>query len=130
MDLKIKTELYAKQLRARLKELKDARPKQLADYHDAVKRWRLDLARWIQENGGRRVLDAKPVKNPHWSDCAGFSTDDFFRGSPQPPDYPDDKVIREIQALLRQLGITGQETVTVSTEDVARLLEGAPLRER
>ena len=110
MDLKIKTELYAKQLR--------------------IKRWRLDLARWIQENGGQRVLDAKPMKNPHWSDRAGFSTDDFFRGSPQPPDYPDDKVICEIQALLRQLGITGQETVTVSTEDVARLLEGSPLRNR
>ena len=131
METKIKTEAYAKQLRARLKELQDARPKLLADYHDAVEQWRLDLARWIQEHGGQRALDAKPQKErPQYiSDRAGFSTDDFFRGSPLPPVYPDDRVIREIRALLRQLSITGQAQVTVSTGDIARLLEGAPIKE-
>ena len=130
MDTKIKTDLFAKQLRARLAQLKEARPRELAAYHDAVKQWRLDLARWIQEHGGQRVLSAQPAKENRWhSDRAGFSTDDFFRGSPLPPEYPDDKVIREIQVLLRQLGITGQATVTVSTGDVARLLEGAPLKD-
>lgn len=130
METKIKTELFAKQLRARLAHLKDERPKQLAAYHDAVKQWRLDLARWIQENGGQRVLDAKPRRErSRWDTNAGFDTSEFFRGSPLPPVYPDDKAIREITALLRQLGITGQATVTVTTETVARLLEGAPLRE-
>lgn len=131
MDTKIKTDLFAKQLRARLAQLKEARPRELAAYHDAVNQWRLDLARWIQEHGGKRVLSATPMKSRerYFGDRAGFSTDDFFRGSPLPPEYPDDKVIREIQVLLRQLGITGQATVTVSTGDVARLLEGAPLKD-
>jgi hypothetical protein len=113
LDTKIKTDLFAKQLRAQLTELKESRAVELAAYHDAVRQWRLDLAQWrldlaqwIQEHGGKH---------------------DFFRGSPLPPEYPDGKAIREIQPLLRQLGITGQATITVSTADVARLLEGAPL---
>lgn len=122
MHTKVKTTVFAKQLRTRLEELKRERTKELDAYHKAVREWRLALATWIKENGGKRILAMKPEKerNRYGHRGLGFSPSEFFEGAPASPEYPTDKVQREIQALLRQLGITGQATVTISTEDMAR----------
>lgn len=125
MITKIKTEKYAAKLRKRLAELRAARPKQVVDHKKAVAKWRADLKGWIATNASKRV-DAIEVEKRNryhsYSDRPEFDTSSFFFGAPNPPEPPSDKQIREIQSLLRHLGITGQATVQVSTEDVARLL--------
>ena len=42
-------------------------------------------------------------------------------GAPNPPREPDDKRIREIQSLLRLIGITGQKSIRVDAKTAERL---------
>lgn len=127
MDTTIKVTLYLNSLQARLTELKtDAQA--LAAYKVDLVKWRQSLADWLTENAKARIdaitvneLKEKQHRNYRLSD-PHFLTDNFFRGCPDAPSYPDDKQIRDITALLRHLSITGQETVKVSTSDVERYL--------
>lgn len=124
MITKIKTTDYAKQLRKKLKELTDARPKILEQYKIDLNRWRADLKAWVRANLDKRI-DALQVQGRgrrHFDYSYDFDAAGFFAGAPKPPKYPDDKQIRNIRNLLQQLGITGQKEVHVSTEDVARYL--------
>ena len=126
MDTKIKATVYAAKLRKRLAELKAQREKNLADYKTNVDAWRKDMAKWLIANAKQKVdaissANLKKERNSYYSG-PGFDTGDFFKGAPAVPTYPRDKQIRDIQNLLRHLGITGQETVNVSTSDVARYL--------
>jgi hypothetical protein len=123
MQTKIKTKTYAARLRAKLKELQEKRPAELASYKKALDAWRKDLKKWIADNAEQRVDKIKIDKTErYFGDRIRFNTSSFFVGAPVPPVYPSDKQIRDIRNLLRHLGITGQETITVSTEDVARYL--------
>ncbi len=127
MDTKVKATVYAKALRARLAELKAAREKALAAYKTGVVAWRAELTTWIVDNAKKRIaaVGADEIKRHRtgYNRRDAFAPGYFFVGAPQPPEYPDDKQIRDISALLRQLGITGVETVNVSTEDVKKYLE-------
>jgi hypothetical protein len=126
MQTKIKTTVYAKQLRAKLKELEAKRKKDLADYKTNFETWRVRLVEWLRTNGVKRVdvITMTEVKNHtnKYHRSVRFDTSAFFAGAPEPPTYPSDKQIRDIKALLRHLGITGQQTINVTTEDVARHL--------
>lgn len=119
---KVKTAAFAKQLRDRLAELKKAKPGVKAAYQRALAKWREDLREWVLAHAAERVADVQPYERSRHREPA-FDSSSFFRGAPLPPEAPTvDRTIRDIQALLRQLGITGQATVTVSTEQVAELL--------
>ncbi len=123
MQTKIKATAYAAKLRAKLAALKAQRPKDQEAYKKALLVWRADLKKWLAEQGPKRVDAAKPERTNRWgSSLARFDGSDFFAGAPVPPVAPDGKQIRDIQHLLRHLGLTGQETILVSTEDVARYL--------
>jgi len=123
MITKIKAKVYAAKLRKRLAALKAERPKQLQEYKDGMAKWRKDMKKWVSEHGAKRVDGLKVEKESRsWRNDIRFNTGEFFSGAPMPPVWPDDKQIREIQALLRHLAITGQQTVQVSTADVASYL--------
>ncbi len=132
MDTQIKTTVYAAKLRKRLAELKTKREKDLAAYKTGVVAWRKAMTKWLTTNAKARV-DAVTVtqlkEDRRYNRGAPFDTGLFFAGCPQPMAYPDDKQIREITSLLRHLGITGQETVRISTSDVEKYLGGGEVDE-
>lgn len=125
MDTTIKVTVYAKSLQGRLADLKAAREKALEAHRNDLTKWRKSLVDWIAKNAKSRIgaITVDELKRTRYgANCTPFDTSSFFRGCPDAPTYPDDKQIREITALLRQLGITGQDTVKVSTSDVERYL--------
>jgi hypothetical protein len=129
MQTKIKATVYAAKLRKRLAELKKQRPVDLAAHKTAVEAWRKALTLWILHNAKARVdaITAKQITDhsaraPRWHLDAERVLMPSFDGAPEPPVYPDDRQIRDITAMLRHLGITGQETILVSTEDVTKYL--------
>ncbi len=127
MDTQIKTTVYAAKLRKRLAELKTKREKDLAAYKTGVVAWRKAMTKWITANAKARVdaVSAAELKGANYYHRGlDINASKFFAGCPQPPPYPDDKQIREITSLLRHLGITGQETVRISTSDVEKYLGG------
>jgi hypothetical protein len=119
MQTKIKTAVYAAKLRKRLTLLKGQREKDLAKYKDDLRAWRTDMTKWILSHARMRVeaIGAAELKRG-----AGLNYYEFFVGSPEPPTYTSDEQVRAIQNMLRHLGITGQATITVSTDDVAKYL--------
>jgi hypothetical protein len=137
MHTKIKVTVYAKKLRAKRDELKKQHEKDLASYKGSFATWKLALEKWIKDNASPRIKQINVAEiqacesRGHYSssDNAGFRTGSFFAGAPKPPTYPKNKCIREIDNLPRHLAITGQTTVSVSTEDVARYLGDGDGRE-
>jgi hypothetical protein len=129
MQTKVKATLYASKLRAALKDKKQDRAKALKLYMAQLVNWRNDLRKWITAHASDRIDDitAKSLQGDRYSrhNSPGFDAGKFFNGAPRPPEYPGDKQIRAIQAVLRQLAMTGQQTITVSTEDVTRLMGDA-----
>ena len=115
MESMMKATTYAKELRAKLKQLQARKPILVANHKKKVAAWRKALTKWVLENAERRV---NAITNLERYERYG----NFFDGAPKPPKEPDFKQIHDIQHLLRHLGITGQQTVKVSTADVARLL--------
>jgi hypothetical protein len=127
-DPKMKTTLYAAKLRKRLAELQTGRKKALKKYENDVRQWKLDLAVWLRTNYNNRI-DA--IKNSELedkyrrSDQPGFYVYKFFSGAPQPPVYPTDKVIRDIQRKIQYLAIIYSNDVYVSEEEVGRFFSGS-----
>lgn len=127
METKIKATVYAAKLRVKLAELKTAREKALADYKIAFTAWKKDLAAWVTKNSKARIdaitqTEVKSVARGRWNSNPCFRMEAFFTGCPAAPEYPDDKQIRDITALLHHLGITGKEEVRLSTADVVKYL--------
>lgn len=127
METRIKATEYAKLLRAKLTTLKAEREKALVDYKTGLVTWKKDLTAWVAKNSKARIeaitsTEVKDSARNHWSSAPGFKAEAFFAGCPKAPSYPDDKMIRDITALLHHLGITGKEEVRLSTSDVQRYL--------
>ena len=123
LETKIKATVYAAKLRTHLAKLRKERPGKLKQYEAAVEHWRDEIAKWLASTGVSRIAKIKLSKKAEpYGGRLMFSAYDLFEGAPVPPEYPDDRQIRDIQSVLRHLGITGQEHVTVSTSDVTRLL--------
>jgi hypothetical protein len=121
-----KVDVFAKKLRAQLVRLKAKREKDLAAYKRDVALWRKAFPKWVAANVASRTekLTAGEIREvPRYGNSrfAGFSAA-LLQGAPEPPAYPDGKPIAKIQALLRHLGITGQETVRISTSEALALL--------
>jgi hypothetical protein len=126
METKIKALAYSKHLHARLKELQTQRKKDIVAYDKALADWRKAMVVWLHNTGSDRVLKmtrSSLMKERRYT-SNGIDTQTFLAGAPVVPKYPSDDGINKIKALLRQLAITRQDTVTVSTEDVEKYLIG------
>ncbi len=125
MYSKIKATTFAAKLRKRLAELKSKRQKDLDAHSSAVEQWRKDMETWITAHLKKRVaainVSALRKCESRYGDGPHFDKSAFFAGAPETPKYPSDEKVRKIQSLLRHIGITGQETVQVSTDEVDAL---------
>ncbi len=125
LQTKMKSTDLAKKLRLRLKELTARRKGELTKYERAVNAWKTAMAKWVKLNGPKKIaaLPKSDLKehNGRWRNNPGFSTEMFWNGCPSAPKYPDDKQARAVRTLLRQLGITGQQTVHLGTDEVKKL---------
>jgi hypothetical protein len=128
METRLKAVAYAKQLKARLEELQAQRKKDLKKYEEDLSTWRGAMIVWLRGEGVNRIVKmpkSKLQEERRWSSGSpGFASDAFFAGAPKVPACPSDKPILKIRALLRQLAISGQEHITVSTKDVEEYLIG------
>lgn len=125
MITKMKVKPFAAKLRKRLAELKAQRTKDVAAYTAKAETWRREMVTWVTANAKQRIAGITNADlRRHESSYGGvhFNAAGFFAGAPQPPTYPSDKQIRKVESLLRHLGITGQETVQMSTEEVEALM--------
>lgn len=122
METIVNTLTYSKKLRTRLRELEAEKVSATAAHKAAVTKWRKDLLAWVKSNAEERTAKLSIEKPNRWGDDRlNFSPEQFFRGAPKAPVAPTDDQIRKVRALLRQLAITGQKTIRVSTKDVAEL---------
>lgn len=121
----MKAVVLAKKLRARLAEIKKTRPAKLKAYDVAVAKWKRDMITWTKSAVETRVMAITKAElqanEGRYRYSIGFDAGSFFKGAPQPPRFPDDKQQRAIQRLLRQLAITGQETVRFTGKEVEEL---------
>ncbi len=127
METRLKAVSYAKQLKARLMELQTQRKKDLKKYESDVAQWRADMTVWLRGEGVNRVAKmpkSKLQEERRYGTSHVLASDTFFSGAPKVPAYPSDKSIIKIRALLRQLAISGQEHITVSTKDIEEYLIG------
>ena len=127
MDTNIKTTIYAKKLRDRLKDLTTQHEKDMKVYAAALESWRKALVLWLVTNASPHTKDIDAIelcqyRVRYWDDRPGFDARKFFVGAPMPPKRPDDKQVSDIRSMLRYLSITGQATIRVSTEDVTKFL--------
>ncbi len=123
LQTKVNATKYAARLRARLAEVIKKRQRALKTYKTDVMKWQKDIASWVEGEGFARARNLKAKKDERDYDrrTLGFDPYAFFSGCPKPPKYPDDKLIREIRAMLRQLAITGQQTIHLYTSDVEHI---------
>lgn len=128
METTVKVTVFAKKLRIRLKTLSANRERAIEKYSKDYVTWKKDLKKWILENyivqvDAITIKDTRDARSYRYSSSPGFDTSSFFLKAPKPPIYPSDKPIREIRRVLRHLGITGQQTVRVCTEDMSKYFE-------
>ena len=125
METKMKSTDYAKKLQVRVKILKSRRTAELAAFDKAVKAWRVAFVKWLRVKGPERVKQVtveEIQENARYRGDLSIDTRRFFSGAPTPPRYPDGKIIRKIEGMLRHLAITGQQTVIVHSSDVEELM--------
>lgn len=119
---------WAAKLKAKLKTLKAARPKELAYYKADCAAWRIAMKTWISKHGTKRVeeINDSELKSSEdryrRNDGVDFNHSAFFKDAPKTPKYPamTEKRIGQIQAALRGLAITGQKTVRVDDEMIKK----------
>jgi hypothetical protein len=121
IETKIKTTVFAKKLKARLVQLKAKREQDIAKYKVDFVTWKKDLLKWTLASSKARVDAITPKstcprteRQYRNSDDAPFDTKAFFLACPDAPTYPSDKQIRDITTLLRQLSISGTETIRLT----------------
>lgn len=125
---KMKTTVYAKKLKKRLFELKAERVKALKKFEVDVAAWRKAMLAWVRDTAVVKVNQIKTVEikdKYRRSDTPGFNTVKYFEGSPQPPIYPNDKLIRDIQRKIQYLAIIHLTEVYVGEDEVGRFFSGA-----
>lgn len=119
----MKATAFAKKLRAQLAKRKAARTAAMKKFAADFHLWKLAFTAWLRANGPARVQAIKPDDGTSYRRHP-FDVEAFFKGAPERPKDPEFKDIRAIQTELRRLGITGQETVRVSDNDMAKLFVG------
>jgi hypothetical protein len=121
----VKVSSFAKKLRDRVKALQEQREKDLKKYAADAEAWRKELHKWIDREAFEKIKAitvAELRTNQRYPGTTFFNAQKFFSGAPLPPVYPRNEQIRRIQNMLRQLSIRGPATITVSTEEVEKLL--------
>jgi hypothetical protein len=124
METKMKALAYSRHLHTRLKELQTRRKKNIVAYDKALAEWRKAMVVWLHNAGSDRILKMpkSSLQKERRYTATGLDVQAFFIGAPPVPKYPSDEQINKIKALLRQLAISRQDTITVSTEDVEKYL--------
>ncbi|MDA4131743.1 MAG: hypothetical protein OK454_01270 [Thaumarchaeota archaeon] len=124
METRMKTTVYAKNLRARLTELRTEYEAAKKKYTKDLATWREELKNWLAMNGRGRVdsISRTELKD-RYRGTQGFDTQIFFSGAPKPPTYPSDARIRAVQKALHYLAVTGQTEVKVSSDDVEKFFD-------
>jgi hypothetical protein len=124
METKMKALAYSRHLHTRLKELQAKRKKDIVVYDKLLAQWRKDMVVWLHNTGSDRILKMSKtsLQKERRYTATGLDVQAFFIGAPPVPKYPSDEQINKIKALLRQLAISHQDTITVSTEDVEKYL--------
>jgi len=129
METKIKTKAYIVKLKKRLAVLKKRREKDIARYKHDVSVWKTDMERWVRAHVNQRLVNININElrryQPRYEHERGhrmrFGTIEFFKGAPEPPMYPNDAVIREIQKLIALLSMSDAPLTTINGTDVERL---------
>lgn len=123
METIVNTLTYSKKLRTRLRELEAERAKATESHKAAVVKWRREIVAWVKANADKAATLQISEPRGYYGDERGlnFNPCHFFHGAPAAPVKPKDDQIRKVRALLRQLAITGQKTIRVSTKDVAEI---------
>lgn len=108
---------FARKLRARRDELKAKRKRELIKFNQAFENWKKELGKWLAVNGKKRAATIlrKEGHNHRYRDDSYISV--LLKGHPEPPRYPSSTTIEQIDSMLRQIAITGQNTIRV-TEDM------------
>lgn len=124
METRIKTTVYAKNLRARLTELRTEHEAAKKKYTKDLAVWREALKQWIGLHTYNRVASISRTElKDRYRGTQGFDTQIFFSGAPKPPTYPSDARIRAVQKALHYLAVTGQTEVKVSSDDVEKFFD-------
>lgn len=124
METRIKTTVYAKNLRARLTELRKEHEAAKKKFDKNLATWRSDTKTWLKVHGEQRVdaITRTELKD-RYRNSRGFNIETFFSGAPKPPTYPSDQRVRAVQKALHYLAVTGQTEVRVSSDDVEKFFD-------
>lgn len=126
IETKMRTSVFMRKLRTRLKTLQKKRLAAIKAYDVAVAKWRIAMVNWLKVDAPDRVRNITKTelkKHDHRWRGPGFDTTDFFHGAPKPPIYPSAKQVREIQTVLKQLAISEQSVVHFDTGEVKKYFE-------
>lgn len=132
MDTVIKATVLAANLKKQLTKLQAERKAALNKFDLDFKAWKAAAVRWCAKELPARItrttrgdlLEERSRYNG--GNALQLNADRLFDGAPKPPTYPSEKRITEVRALLRQLSISGQVTMKLSTTDVAKFLGPVP----
>lgn len=120
METTIKAAVLAKALKARIATLKTERSEALAKFAKDFDAWKTAARKWVVAELPKRIQAARysDVNNRSYRNN-DLNLDDvvLLAGAPKPPQYPSDERLRKVQALLRQLAISGQATMKLSTKE-------------
>jgi len=116
METTVKATVIASKLRARIAELKKQRAKASVSFGRLAKQWRADLVNWFKTEGARCAALQTPAK---W-DGNSYGCRNILDDAPKPPKAWDDTQLKRCRSLLRQIGITGQQTIRMSESEVDR----------
>ena len=127
MNTKVKVTVFAAKLRARKAALQKQRKVDLAKYTKAIEVWKLDAAALVAKN----VSTIKKIPSTELRSNSGYRSPwretigkTVTVGLTDPPAFPLDDAIRKIDGMLKQLSITGQATISLSTDEVMKYLGG------
>ena len=123
-DVTMKATVFAKKLRTQLAKDRKMRVTALRRYDIMVDVWRKMMKAWLRATAEARVneITKKDLKEHtgRYHRNVPFNTEAFFRGAPEPPKFPSDERIRDIQRALHHIAITGQATIKVSESDTKK----------
>lgn len=122
--------VLAKQLQAELKRRKAALAHDKTVYAKEFAAWKKALIAWAKQHIPERIeklSQAQVNERRRWE--KGAIPGDVWAGAPLPPVPPEDGVIRDIQASLRYMAVTGQAKIRVQPSDMKKWFGEAELRD-
>lgn len=117
-ETRIRADVLAKKLRARIQVLKRERTKALKQYDLDFERWKKEIAVWLRTEPQKRIPKVRKTQLDRYYSGNLLGLPKYvFEGAPQPPSPPSDKTIQIIQKTIRYIAFTGTGTVTVDRHE-------------